>query len=109
MRAYLIDPQFQEVTEVFYGGDIREIYEMIQATCFDLVRINSKRDAIYVDDEGLVTPGAKFTFMWMGYPNVLVGRGLILGCDEQGETTDPHIDLETAQRSVVWTGQMEIA
>ena len=58
MRAFLIDPFQQEVTEVNYSGDFKQIYEFIDAHTFDVARLNAKGDGIYVDDQCIHDTGA---------------------------------------------------
>ena len=51
MKAYLIDPEKQEVTEVEYSGDYKDIYKLIDCSTFEIVGITPKGDGIYVDEE----------------------------------------------------------
>lgn len=94
MQAVLIDPYKEEVTNVEYNGDYKQIYEHIQADCFTLVRLRD-RDDVFVDDEGLlkVTGATKF-FMIEDYPQPLAGYGLILGNDGEGESVAAHHSVE---------------
>ena len=48
MKAYLIDPEKEEVTEVDYSGDYKDIYRLIDCSTFDVVGITPKGDGIYV-------------------------------------------------------------
>lgn len=91
MNAYLIDPFEKTLTEVEYNGDFREICRLIDAQVFDLARLPNG-DAIYVDDEGLFKRNEFFKHK--GYGNPLAGKGLVLGCDEQGDSTSPSCTLD---------------
>ena len=53
MKAYLIDPEKEEVTEVEYSGDYKDIYKLIDCSTFDIVGITPEGDCIYIDDDGL--------------------------------------------------------
>lgn len=108
MIAYLIDPGAQEVREVEYNGDYKHIYRLIDCQCFDVVRVNNHGDGIFLDDEGYITNGIKSTFMWLGINHVLVGKGLLLGVDNQGESVSPRMSLEAVRNSVVWTGDIKV-
>lgn len=99
MNAYLIDPVARTITAVDYTGKYTNIYDHIEADCFDLVRINCEGDAIFVDDEGLLKDDQSF-FMYEGYPSPLAGRGLVLGSDEEGESVSPKITLEELKANV---------
>lgn len=110
MRAILIDPFARTVTEVEYTGEYTNINEHIKAQYFDVVRINRKGDAIFVDDEGLINGNENQAYFgWLGYMNPLAGRGLILGCDDEGESIEPTISLETAQKHVIWLEPHEVS
>ena len=86
MRAYLIDPFARQVKPVEYNGNIEEIYSLIQADCFDCCRFSTAHnDGVFVDDEGLFKPDQEF-FMIGNYPSPLAGRGLVIGCDDVGES-----------------------
>ena len=61
MRALLIDPIEQKVSEFDYDGDSSKIYEMLETSghrprFFDVVSIPWGMDGIYIDDEGLYAP-----------------------------------------------------
>lgn len=101
MRSYLIDPHTQQITEVEHNGDYRQIYEFIQARPFTVVTINDKRDGIFVDDEGLYREGQRF-FKLEGYEQPIAGRGLVLGCDDEGETVAPTITLSELKGRISW-------
>lgn len=107
IRAILIDPYHGEgedfVREVTLPDtDISHIYAALSADqhpvdCFDCVRI-AHGDAIFVDDEGLLRDRMETGFFhWHGYPQILAGRGLILGCDSGGETVDCKTTLDEAR------------
>lgn len=109
MRAYLIDPFTRTVEEVPYSGHYSDIYRLTQCDTFTVVGL-PRNDALYIDDEGLlgdITQQAFFRFA--GYPTPLAGRGLILGTDVEGDTTNPEMTLEDAQKAVTWTDLNTIA
>lgn len=101
MRAYLIDPLARSVTEVDYNGDIHQIYEFIHADVFDTCRINAHGDEIFVDDMGLMKEQTVANFFCHeNYPQPLAGRGLVLGCDDDGETTAPVASIEEVTEQI---------
>ena len=121
MKAILIDPMFETVQEVEYSGDYKDIYKLLgfqnvymndkklmtgyTPRAFDLVRIPVGNDAIYVDDEGLY---AELQFRWqykyspVQEPISLVNKGLVLGCDDEGETIAPDSTVEDIRKSITW-------
>lgn len=98
-KAILIDPVTETVTEVEWNGDFHHIYNLIDCNTYDLARINKHGDAIFVDDEGLFKEQQVF-FIHADYPQPLAGKGLILGCDDQGESIAPHTTLAEVQGKV---------
>ena len=93
IKAVLIDPYKEEITDVEYSGDYKQIYKLIQADCFTAVSLGDNDD-VFVDDEGLMKVGVftKF-FLIGGYPQPLAGYGLILGLNpDDGESVEAHHD-----------------
>ena len=102
MKAYLIDPFAQSVTEVEYSGDYTEISRLIDCDLFTTSWRNKFGDTLFVDDEGLINGKHQEVFLISGYPQPLAGKGLILGSDQQGESVEPSITLEQAKALVDW-------
>ena len=90
MRAILINPFNQTIKEAVYGGDYREIYDLIGCSLFAVVRL-SDVDDLYIDDEGLLKNDNRY-FSWSG--RNFAGLGLILGHDDEGETIETTYDLQ---------------
>lgn len=94
MKAFLIDPTEQSIKEVDCGKSIDDIYKLIDADCFTSVRIDRK-NYVYVDDNGLIcTPPKEDFFTLSNYPQPLAGKGLVLGCDFDGETIGATVTME---------------
>lgn len=116
MKAYLIDPFAIKVSrsgkptvtgdlirEVDYDGNIQSIYTflshpLMSVDTFDVVGFPDG-DSIYVDDDGLGKE-ADFWFRIHGFHQPLRGRGLMLGCDENGDSIAPKMTLETLRRNI---------
>jgi len=101
VKAILIDPFEMTVSEVFYGGELSEINDLIAAKPFTVASFGDAGDGIFIDDEGLFRQCQRF-FKFEGYPEPLAGRGLILGSDENGDSVAPAISLEAVKASVRW-------
>lgn len=106
MRAYLINPYSRTITEIDYpeGSDYTKIHELLsvpehKVDVIDCARINDRGDGIYIDDEGLFKEPVVF-FKVAGYHTPLCGCGLVLGCDVNGETQAPTVDLEWLRANV---------
>ena len=107
MRAILIDPFAREIKEVDYDGDYKKIYDLIDCTTFDVVNVPSGNDGIYVDDEGLYkTKQAWFTYRFNAHPmhkNIqLVNKALVVGCDEEGESTETTDTANAIKGRITW-------
>jgi len=98
MIAYLIDPHAKTVEQVEYNGDYQEIYKLIDANTFDVARLEHG-DGIFVDDDGLMSDNPMF-FKHRDYQQPLVGKGLVLGCDYEGNSISPACTLEQLREKV---------
>ena len=106
MKAYLIDPEKQEVTEVEYSGDYKDIYKLIDCSTFEIVGITPKGDGIYVDEEGLYAEKKHlWSFKGILFENHLFNlsnKGLVLGSNIVGDTIQSDFSLEEIKERVVW-------
>lgn len=100
MRAILIDPFLKTIEEVQTNGKLDDIYRLMQVELITTVTL-SDTDALFLDDEGLFVPKeSQEYFHWSGSLQPFAGRGLILGADEEGESADAEIDLDTVRQRV---------
>lgn len=101
MRAILIDPKTRTITEVEYDGNYKSIYRLIDCDTFTVVQIDDI-NSIFVDDNGLLN-NPRYFFIWKGYAQPLANKGLILGCDEEGESIATNLSLGYVERHVRFT------
>jgi hypothetical protein len=97
VQGILINPFDQTIKKVEYEGDFREIYDLIDCNTFDVVML-CDADDLYVDDEGLLKDNRYFS--WSG--RIFAGKGLILGHNEEGETTSTSYDLQEVVDRIEW-------
>ena len=105
MKAILIDPITFTVKEVDYSGDYKDIYKLIGCRTFDVVSIPVGLDGIYIDDEGLYAPIKypwSFRYNTAHPPINLVNKGLVVGCDDEGESIEPDSTIESLRSSIKW-------
>lgn len=102
MKAYLIDPFTQTVSEVEYSGDYREIYSLIDCDTFTCADFNPFGDTVFVDDEGLINGKPQEFFLIGDYPTPLAGKGLVLGTNEDGESVEPSMTIHQVAARVDW-------
>jgi hypothetical protein len=104
MKAFLIDPYAMTVTETTYSGNYNEIYGKIDCSIFTCVTFNDEEDTVFIDDEGLVNGKEQAFFRIIDTPRgdtyPLVGKGLVLGTDEDGESVEPKITLEKLKKQI---------
>ncbi len=109
MRAILIDPFNRVITEVDISDDFKEIYkfltnDMVTVNIFTTGMIWDNRDILYVDDEGLFKNGNPFFDIGRADGQPLAGMGIIMGCNDFGESVDVKVSLIEIQNLVRWTG-----
>lgn len=109
VRAILIDPFTCTVTEVEHdASNYPNIYKLISheahpVDCFTCAYSNMLQsgEAIFIDDNGMLNNPVRF-FQFAGYPQALAGKGLILGCDEDGDTIGATSQLATIKSAVMF-------
>jgi hypothetical protein len=92
MKALLIDSKNRTVKQIEIGEHYTEISKAIGCDVFSAPHIMQNNDTLYCDDEGLLKNPEHF-FLLDGYPQPLAGNGLILGCDDEGESIDVSMNL----------------
>jgi hypothetical protein len=92
MKAILIDPETETLTEIDYDGNYQSIYSLIGCETFTLVQI-ADSDCIFVDAEGLLN-NPQYFFKYRDYNQPLAGKGLVLGTDGRGESIAPTVTVE---------------
>ena len=108
MKAILIDSINKEVKEVEMGKGIDEMYKHIGCDIFTIGMHLPKRDAIFVDDEGLMNNPTNF-FVYKGAHQPFAGNGLIMGCDSKGESIDCKIDINEVKKNVEFYDRFELS
>ena len=103
MKAILINPFDETIEEIEYSGNWRDISNLIECDMFTVAYFDDTDDSVYVDDEGLYVENQAF-FTIGSYPPPRAGRGLLLGTDEEGDSTDCKTTLEEAKAMVQFLG-----
>lgn len=91
MRVILVNPFDETVKEGVYGGDFREIYDLIECRTFTVQMIDEDND-LYLDDEGLLVQGPQRYFEYKGL-GTFAGKGLIMAHDDEGDSKATTLDL----------------
>ena len=91
MRVILVNPFDETVKEAVYGGDFREIYDLIGCRTFTVQMIDEDND-LFLDDEGLLVEGDQRYFEYKGL-GTFAGKGLIMAHDDEGDSKATTLDL----------------
>ena len=91
MRVILVNPFDETVKEAVYGGDFREIYDLIECRTFTVQMIDEDND-LFLDDEGLLVEGNQRYFEYKGL-GTFAGKGLIMSHDDEGDSKATTLDL----------------
>jgi len=99
MKAILIGVYAQEVIEVVHDNTLQNIYDLLVCRTFDVVRIDDV-NSIFVDDEGILKDNLYFEYSGSDRVFQLAGNGLILGVDDEGDSTSPTLTVEDVEGKV---------
>jgi hypothetical protein len=92
------------VEEVQYSGDYKDVYTLTDCQTFTCLTFNEDEDTLFLDDEGLINGKEQAFFRLVDTPSgdtyPLVGKALVLGCNEEGESVEPKITLEGLRKQV---------
>jgi hypothetical protein len=107
MRAILIDVKSKEVKYVELnkkqGSYLDSIYKLIDCEMIEGVGIDAKH-TLYVDEDGIFNIKDKpDLFLFDGYPQYLVGNGLIIAYDKNGDNIPIELSLEQIAEKVLFT------
>lgn len=109
-KGIKINSELQTLEYVTLGNDFRDIYPIIGEFCtlFECPIIFENRDTVYVDEEGLYQGYTKgFIFEGFEYKKIL-GNGLILGSNEDGESEDVKYTIEDLQDKIAFFEVLKI-
>jgi len=109
MKAIKIDVANKKLSYVNIGH-YSEIYSEIGNGCelFCCPVEYPNRDVLYADDESLLRENIEgcFSFPEWNYP--IVGNGILLGSDEEGDSADVKTTIEELESKIIW-GNKEAA
>ena len=103
MKAIKIDVVNQKVEQVSIGNDLEDIYEQIDNGCttFTCVYGLDTADVIYADDEAILKDvQGGFMLHSMKYP--IVGNGLVLGTNLEGESVSSEVSVDFLEKNIIW-------
>lgn len=119
MRAIIINPFDKTITETDVDGSDGSAYKAIVAAVFPKERFPDGDDAaftsvdvdgansLYLDDIGLMRDWDKQAFFAWG-EHRLAGNGIVLGYDDEGNSTACTLPLDVVQRDVKWLDARDV-
>lgn len=106
MKCLVIDAVNRTIREDEYSGDYKDIYRLGGFDLMTAIALDDKGETLFIDDEGLLKEDLNDCFLLHGpdfnYPQPLAGNGVILGTNEEGESVDTALTVETMQRNVLF-------
>ena len=111
MKTILIDPKLQTINHVDYNGDYKQIYKFLECSTYSAIYPFEKSlDALFHDDNGsLGNSNYYFKFTHdSGYQSLIGGNGLIIGCDDEGESKHVETSIDEIKKRVSFKGHQAI-
>lgn len=115
IKCIKIDVENEVVSEVLINDNIQDIYKQLECDLFEVVRLDNEND-LYVDEEGLLKVNKEWSwtersksqvvkdnikfFSIEGYPQTLVGNGLIMSHGNMGETLSTSLTIDEVRKRV---------
>ena len=111
MKAILINPEERIIRHVSYDGDYKSIYRLIRCTTFEAVYPFDNGDTLWIDEEGLLKE-SNFAFKIRAdnpkFNQTIMGMGLILGTDAEGESIECKSKLDDIKSRITFQGKVAI-
>jgi hypothetical protein len=102
MRAIVIDSVNQVIREDEYNGNYKDIYRLGGFDLMTAIELGNG-ETLFIDDEGLLHDVTDYFILHgpdYSYPQPLAGNGVILGCDDEGESIATKLSIEALNRNV---------
>lgn len=101
MNAYLIDPSTRTITLVNTDGELQSIYALLDCQLVTTAAGQSNGDILFVDDD--VSESEHDAFSFEGW--TIYSKALVLGTDEEGESTAPQTSIRIFEDRINWLGK----
>lgn len=101
MRAILIDPAACQVSEV--EGDFNELrvmYSFLHCDTIEAFRFPTTTDWVICDEEAKLKEVPAPLFRIAGFHDLICGRALVVGANEEGDNIEPATPLKQVQAMV---------
>jgi hypothetical protein len=103
MKAFLINPNLKEVTEVEIEPSIEAIQNLIGFKTVDSDEIDSNFDQLFFDDECFIRQQDQAGRFKVDNLAPIAGKGVIANSSDNGKTiTNPQVTLEALTKRVTF-------
>lgn len=106
-KAILIDAENSRVTMVTLPNGYKEWHKVMKCDIATVAFYIDDHDSVLVDDEGMLKQPERF-FLYEGFHHPLAGNGLVVGCDEEGNTEDCNATEEAVRAKVKFMNKTEL-
>lgn len=109
-RMIVVDPEACSIVELQSDASLKSIHELVGADGLDHIGIakydqqGGGFDFMWVDDLGLARGKPIFAFKLPIQKDPLVGRCLIIGADDRGETCSCRFPIDVLRHDIEWLG-----
>ena len=105
MKAILINATERSVKEVEINGDLQSWYSSIDCDMVEVACYLPSSNLLLVDEEGLLKQKSEF----FSYDkSIFAGNGLIVGTNDDGDTSDATLDLNDVSIKVKFYDRNEL-
>ncbi len=109
MKAYFINAEKREVTEIDIPDAYPHANEKIGCQWIACGHMDENGDSFYVDDEGLLTSPQHFFLLEDSAQPAFAGNSVVLGLDnETGESQDVVASLDEIKERIKWADKNTI-
>ena len=107
-KAILINVSNKTFTEITID-DYKEMYDHIGNGCrvFTVPYYLKNGDPLFIDDEGLLQENIEGGFVIEDYPSILAGNAIVMGENDEGESSDCKSTIEHLKSIVQFVSKEE--
>ena len=108
MKVLLIDPEEKTITEIQISKGLDPIYKAIGCDMFECPIQYENQDTLYCDEESwLKYDGHEKGFAFPNWKSPILGKALIMGCDDEGESEDCKSTPKDFS-NIIWINEVDI-
>jgi len=108
MKALLIDPKTRTITSIDVNGKLEDYYKHLECSTIECPVIYPNNDALYCDEEGWLHYTEEMCgFMFPEWSYAILGKGLIIGTDDMGNSKDCKSTSEDFA-NIIWRTEVQM-